>query len=190
TDEVAHLVLESNYRQTHALSLAARRARQRMAEYPQLIAGLESRGRLDRPLGSLPRDEQLGDRALTRPELAVLVSYSKIDLKQALLESSVLDDDYLVREMQRACPQRLVEQYGEAMRNHRLRREIVATQIATDLVDRMGITFVQRLCEGDRKSTRLNSSHVKISYAVFCLKKKRHNFKRDENRESARLCGT
>src|SRR5690606_39520957 len=26
--------------------------------------------------------------------------------------------------------------------------------------------------DGDRKSTRLNSSHVKISYAVFCLKKK------------------
>src|SRR5690606_41469087 len=28
------------------------------------------------------------------------------------------------------------------------------------------------LGDGDRKSTRLNSSHVKISYAVFCLKKK------------------
>src|SRR5437868_9593938 len=28
---------------------------------------------------------------------------------------------------------------------------------------------------GDRKSTRLNSSHVSISYAVFCLKKKIHN---------------
>src|SRR5690606_41849102 len=28
---------------------------------------------------------------------------------------------------------------------------------------------------GDRKSTRLNSSHVKISYAVFCLKKKKNN---------------
>src|SRR5690606_41504227 len=27
--------------------------------------------------------------------------------------------------------------------------------------------------DGDRKSTRLNSSHVKISYAVFCLKKKK-----------------
>src|SRR5690606_40703954 len=27
--------------------------------------------------------------------------------------------------------------------------------------------------QGDRKSTRLNSSHVKISYAVFCLKKKK-----------------
>src|SRR5439155_10965477 len=29
--------------------------------------------------------------------------------------------------------------------------------------------------EGDRKSTRLNSSHVAISYAVFCLKKKNYN---------------
>src|SRR6266511_4170108 len=28
---------------------------------------------------------------------------------------------------------------------------------------------------GDRKSTRLNSSHVKISYAVFCLKKKKYS---------------
>src|SRR5690606_40577865 len=31
------------------------------------------------------------------------------------------------------------------------------------------------LSVGDRKSTRLNSSHVKISYAVFCLKKKKNN---------------
>src|SRR3712207_8149380 len=29
--------------------------------------------------------------------------------------------------------------------------------------------------EGDRKSTRLNSSHANISYAVFCLKKKKNN---------------
>src|SRR5699024_12305550 len=29
---------------------------------------------------------------------------------------------------------------------------------------------------GDRKSTRLNSSHVSISYAVFCLKKKKNHF--------------
>src|SRR5690606_41592672 len=34
---------------------------------------------------------------------------------------------------------------------------------------------IPRGCGGDRKSTRLNSSHVKISYAVFCLKKKKVN---------------
>src|SRR5689334_23499295 len=32
-----------------------------------------------------------------------------------------------------------------------------------------------QLSEGDRKSTRLNSSHSSISYAVFCLKKKKKN---------------
>src|SRR5207302_8381359 len=36
-----------------------------------------------------------------------------------------------------------------------------------------GIHMLSRRAEKDRKSTRLNSSHVKISYAVFCLKKKK-----------------
>src|SRR3712207_7505355 len=34
-------------------------------------------------------------------------------------------------------------------------------------------TFAQALATPDRKSTRLNSSHANISYAVFCLKKKK-----------------
>src|SRR5690606_28727002 len=42
----------------------------------------------------------------------------------------------------------------------------------------LGLELLDRLATreaflGDRKSTRLNSSHVKISYAVFCLKKKK-----------------
>src|SRR5690606_41043479 len=40
-----------------------------------------------------------------------------------------------------------------------------------------------RWCPRDRKSTRLNSSHVKISYAVFCLKKKKKKTKQTENKE-------
>src|SRR3712207_8879428 len=42
--------------------------------------------------------------------------------------------------------------------------------------ERSGSLVVERLTEpsvGDRKSTRLNSSHANISYAVFCLKKKK-----------------
>src|SRR3712207_7367393 len=37
-----------------------------------------------------------------------------------------------------------------------------------------GDRLVQLVDEPDRKSTRLNSSHANISYAVFCLKKKKH----------------
>src|SRR5437588_8164497 len=38
---------------------------------------------------------------------------------------------------------------------------------------------------GDRKSTRLNSSHTVISYAVFCLKKKKSQSESDESCDSA-----
>src|SRR5699024_1453124 len=39
----------------------------------------------------------------------------------------------------------------------------------------------------DRKSTRLNSSHVSISYAVFCLKKKNKNKKKKHMKQITRL---
>src|SRR5438132_4652165 len=39
----------------------------------------------------------------------------------------------------------------------------------------------------DRKSTRLNSSHTVISYAVFCLKKKKRNIKKEDNKRSMKI---
>ncbi|MDC6657778.1 NAD-glutamate dehydrogenase, partial [Leclercia adecarboxylata] len=146
----AELVLQNNYKQTQALSQAQHRSRERAAEYVRLINALEAAGQLDRALEFLPTDEALAERAtigkgLTRPELSVLISYSKIELKKALLDSRVPDDAYLTREMDSAFPQQLAERFHEAMLQHRLKREIVATQIANDLVNNMGITFVQRL---------------------------------------------
>src|SRR3712207_6880046 len=43
------------------------------------------------------------------------------------------------------------------------------------LADVTQVTAFVREENEDRKSTRLNSSHANISYAVFCLKKKKHN---------------
>ena len=167
TDAVGSLVLGNNYKQTQALSLAQRRARERVAEYRRLIGDLESRGKLDRALEFLPSDEQLAERissgqGLTRPELSVLISYSKIDLKEALLESPVPDDDYLIRDMETAFPQLLGERFGEAMRRHRLKREIVSTQIANDLVNHMGITFAHRL----KVSTGMTAANVAAAYVI------------------------
>ncbi|PAU52838.1 NAD-glutamate dehydrogenase [Pseudomonas indica] len=167
TDAVGQLVLNNNYKQTQALSLAQRRARERIGEYRRLIAALEAAGKLDRALEFLPTDEQLIERAanghgLTRAELSVLISYSKIDLKEALLKSQVPDDDYLAREMQTAFPALLTETFGEAMRRHRLKREIVSTQIANDLVNHMGITFVQRL----KESTGMSAANVAGAYVI------------------------
>src|SRR3989442_2857792 len=52
----------------------------------------------------------------------------------------------------------------------------LATDALPDGHDNLGSTGVLIVDDNaDRKSTRLNSSHVRISYAVFCLKKKRKN---------------
>jgi glutamate dehydrogenase len=167
TDDVSELVLGNNYKQTQALSLAERRARERVGEYKRLMNALESAGKLDRALEFLPSDEELNERAtngqgLTRPELSVLISYSKIDLKESLLKSLVPDDDYLAREMETAFPAILTEKFGDAMRRHRLKREIVSTQIANDLVNHMGITFVQRL----KESTGMSAANVAGAYVI------------------------
>ncbi|VVP67277.1 NAD-specific glutamate dehydrogenase [Pseudomonas fluorescens] len=167
TEEVGSLVLGNNYKQTQALSLAARRARERIAEYKRLMADLENRGKLDRAIEFLPSEDQLAERlaanqGLTRAELSVLISYSKIDLKEQLLKSQVPDDEYLTRDMETAFPPSLVNKFAEAMRRHRLKREIVSTQIANDLVNNMGITFVQRL----KESTGMSAANVAGAYVI------------------------
>ncbi|MDP3844823.1 MAG: NAD-glutamate dehydrogenase [Pseudomonas sp.] len=167
TDAVGSLVLGNNYKQTQALSLAQRRARERIAEYRRLMNALEADGKLDRALEFLPTDEQLAERvangqALTRAELSVLISYSKINLKESLLKSLVPDDEYLARDMQTAFPPLLTKKFPQAMSRHRLKREIVSTQIANDLVNHMGITFVQRL----KESTGMSAANVAGAYVI------------------------
>src|SRR2546430_13053428 len=47
--------------------------------------------------------------------------------------------------------------------------------LAVDVEQRRGAPLPRGVARRDRKSTRLNSSHSQISYAVFCLKKKTHD---------------
>src|SRR5687768_17809884 len=49
--------------------------------------------------------------------------------------------------------------------------------------DRARVAFAARLLPADRKSTRLNSSHGYISYAVFCLKKKKNKTEQELSRQ-------
>jgi glutamate dehydrogenase len=98
---------------------------------------------------------------LTRAELSVLISYSKIDLKEQLLNSLVPDDDYLTRDMETAFPPTLVSKFSGHAPSP-LKREIVSTQIANDLVNHMGITFVQRL----KESTGMSPANVAGAYVI------------------------
>jgi glutamate dehydrogenase len=166
-DEVAELVLRNNYRQTQAISIAEREALLRINEYRALIGSLEARGGLDRALEFLPADDalverQLKGRGLTRPELAVLTCYVKGQLKLDVLGSDIPEDDYLARDMENAFPRVLAERFREAMYQHRLRREIVATQLANDVVDFMGITFIERMTQ----STGADAANIVRAYVM------------------------
>jgi glutamate dehydrogenase len=150
TEEVARLVLRNNYQQTLALSLAQRRGLEDLGFQQRLMQTLEGRGLLDRAVEFLPDDMEIGERrkrgqGLTRPELAVLLAYAKLTLYSDLLESSVPDDPYLGRELQRYFPRHLVEQYPDALEQHRLRREIISTQLTNSMINRGGPSFAVRI---------------------------------------------
>jgi glutamate dehydrogenase len=150
TDEVAALVLADNDAQGLALSLAERAMHERFAADVRLMRDLERRKQLDRAVEFLPEDETLAARGaagtyLARPELCVLLSYAKNALVDALLATDLPDDPQRRDDLFAYFPPRLVRYYPEAIAAHRLRREIVATVAANDLVNRGGIAFANEL---------------------------------------------
>ncbi|TDR85423.1 NAD-glutamate dehydrogenase [Enterovirga rhinocerotis] len=152
TDEVAALVLRNNYLQTLALSLGQRRGVGDLGFQARLMQRLEASGSLDRSIEFLPDEAALAERrhageGLTRPELAVLLAYAKLALHDELLSSSVPDDPFLSRELERYFPAELREAYPDAVSNHRLRREIIATQLSNAIINRGGPAVVTRLVD-------------------------------------------
>ena len=150
TDDVANFVLRSNYLQTQAISMMEARARERLDESARLILNLERTGLLDRDLEFLPDEVEIDERrqrkqGLTRPEFAVILSYAKIDLYNGLADSSHALEDFLTMDPQRYFPAVLRRRYPKLIRDHRLSRQILATLIANNIVNRMGPAFVKRM---------------------------------------------
>ncbi|MCR6687197.1 NAD-glutamate dehydrogenase domain-containing protein [Pseudoxanthomonas sp.] len=157
TDEVARLVLLDNYRQNQAISLMERMSVKRLGSKQHFIRTLEAQGLLDRQIEFLPSDAELSARkargqGMTRPELAVLLSYSKLVAFQQLLDSDIPEDPYLSRELQRYFPEPLQKKYAAGMDRHRLKREIIATAVTNATINRMGATFLLRMQEDTGRS--------------------------------------
>ena len=151
-DEVGALVLRNNYLQTQVLSLEAASSSHSMHQQSRAIDALEQKGLLNREIEFLPDNASLAERReegkwLTRPELAVLLSYGKMDLYQALLDSDLPDDNYLAVEIDRYFPPLLAKKYPALVRTHRLKREIISTRVTNHLVGALGPNFHLRLAD-------------------------------------------
>ncbi len=152
TDEVSALVLRGNYLQGQALATAEAHAAERISEHAHVIRSLERTGGLDRTIEALPTDEEMTDRrrtgkGLVRPELAMILSYSKLWLYDRLIESNVPEDPYLGRELTRYFPGPVQKRFGKAILEHPLRREIIVMATTNSLVNRMGPMFPVRVME-------------------------------------------
>jgi glutamate dehydrogenase len=157
TDEVAAIVLEDNRLQSLALSIAERGGALALPPLVRAIEILEESGRLNRTVEGLLSNEDLlrraqDDHGLTRPELAVLLSTSKLALQAALEAGKITEDPTLTPELLTAFPKLMQERHGDAIVRHRLRRQIIATKIANRFVNRLGITPLFSLTEEEGAS--------------------------------------
>jgi glutamate dehydrogenase len=163
TDEVGALVLMDNYDQTGAISIAQATAANDLDSHERFIQRLEAEGKLSRKVEGLPSKAEIAalrsaKQGLTRPELAKLVAYSKINLFDALVASKAPDDPVFTQSLKEYFPRELWK-FEAQMQAHRLRREIIATHWADDVVNRAGPSFVDRIKEIARTRT------VTVAYA-------------------------
>jgi len=167
TDEVADLVLAENYLQTGALTLAEAQSDTARESHAGLIRTLEREGSLNRELEFLPSEEQISELALaqkglTRPELAVVMAHAKLSLKAILLNGSVIDEPSLSAELAGRFPAHMRQRFAEEIAGHRLRRELVATAMVNQVVNRAGLTFVYDV----REATGLGVDQILAAYLV------------------------
>ena len=167
TDEVAELVLRDNYLQTQAITSVQDRGPAHLEPQVRFMRALERAGKLDRDVEFLPDDELLAERdakglAFTRPEIAVLLAYSKMTLYEDLLETDLPEDPYFATDLVSYFPSALRKKFVQSIEKHSLRREIVATQIANSVVNRAGLTFVNDVVE----DTEISAADIARAYVA------------------------
>ncbi|WP_085907756.1 NAD-glutamate dehydrogenase [Kiloniella majae] len=167
TDEVGDLVLRDNYLQSQAISVTANIGGRLLDRIARYMRSLEKQGLLNRAIEFLPDDEMVLERmkqglGFERPELATLMSYSKISLYDELLSSNLPDDSYMEDTLIDYFPTALRKKFTKQIGEHRLRREIIATAVTNDMINRVGITFVYEV----KEKTGMASCDIARAYTI------------------------
>ncbi len=192
TDEVADIVLEDNRLQALALSIAEIGGAEATASQTQLIETLEGRGPLDRRTEGLAEGEAPARRAsdgtgLTRPEMAVLLSTTKLVLQDAIEAGELHEDSCLERSLFESFPEPMRKKFREQIEQHRLRREIVATDLANRMVNRLGLIHPFELAEEEGAGLEQVAAAFVCAERLFDISALWHELDTAEMPESARL---
>ncbi|MFQ5763654.1 MAG: NAD-glutamate dehydrogenase, partial [Rhodospirillales bacterium] len=103
-------------------------------------------------------------------EIAILIAYSKIWLYDEVLASDLPDDPWLEEDLIDYFPSPLRKKYPKELRQHQLKREIIATRAVNSLLNRVGGTFVSEYMEKTGKSAPEIARAYTIAREVFRLR--------------------
>lgn len=164
---VAEIVLNDAYDQSEAISVTASRQTRLLKEQLRFIHYMEKEGKLDRVLEFLPDDENLMERQLkgqgfTRPEIAVLLAYGKMMLKEQLIIEEITEEPYFANLLPNYFPKVLQRRFRQAMNKHPLRKEIIATTLANQMSNDMGFNFVTRM----QDETGASIIEITVAYVI------------------------
>ncbi|MGD9810823.1 MAG: NAD-glutamate dehydrogenase [Sphingobium sp.] len=175
TDAVADLVLEDNRLQALGLSIAEAGGARALPSYVRLIETFEDSGTLDRRVEGLATNEQLmrrglDDKGLMRPELAVLLSTAKLTLQDGIEAGSLTDDPSMGRDLAASFPPRMQAKEADAIASHRLRREIIATELANRIINRLGLIHPYEMVEEEGCSLGDMAAAFVVADRIFEVK--------------------
>ncbi len=168
TKEVEQLVLRDNYQQAQALSLITSKAAENVVFHAKLMTLLEHDGLLRRDIEFLPDDEAIEKRrlsglGLTRPELCVLFSYSKIAFTKDLIATKIPDDKSMLEWAIRYFPVAMQKKFADEIKNHRLKRNIIATMISNAIINRMGPSFIRlTMAKTGKNVEEITRAYIKV----------------------------
>ncbi|MDH5543792.1 MAG: NAD-glutamate dehydrogenase [Nitrospinota bacterium] len=150
--EVAEMVLQDNYLQSHGISLDKKRSEKKFDLFCEYIDKTSSEGLIDREDEKIPDTDVLRGYPkkpgyMPRPVLSVLFGYEKIRIKKLIIESPIVDTAFAARYLFGYFPAQIRHDYEPHIAQHRLRKEIIATMICNRIVNQAGITFLHNLEE-------------------------------------------
>jgi glutamate dehydrogenase len=143
-NEVGNLVLIDNKQQTLALSIMEKSIISFQTElFIPLLEELEKTVGLKRKVEFLPSNQEIqktivADERLTRPELSVILSYSKMLVYSNLEKTKIVEEEFLEKYLIEYFPTIMREKFRNELLSHPLKNEIILTSITNEIVNRMG----------------------------------------------------
>lgn len=169
TKEVEHLVLLDNYKQTQAVTIAELSPALTLEAFSQLIDSLEHAKLLDRKMEFLPSKTELLRRSsnkeyITRPEIAVLLSYSKMSVGQEIEDALLVDEKYFQPYLLDYFPPLMQERFKEEILAHPLKREIIKTVVTNKIVNQLSGPIINTI----QRETGAQMCNIIRSYTIVC----------------------